>query len=376
MHAKSRKTGIWVNIDENDLCCPILMIRYDEINYPINLTCGHTLSIQAYHSLPYKKCPICIKDIPLNYYPVKSILWANLIQVSERNKEKYCSDHPNTEAICLCINDKKNLCAECSISDSHKDHEKRVLTKFALCGSQKTPKVPEEKKSSSHKSKAIKSSSGRQDHSFEHNACYDPSHGELKLASGTDRMNEEENTYPDLRFICSQCQRSREGLSWHCNSCEYDICMTCSPLNRLVHPSCQHGDLKPASGAERVQKSCIYKGVEFFCSFCKKSCVGRSWNCAVCHDDVCFSCFPIKPETTHSCKVLQHGDLKLISKAGRLQRRNSNLVRVACDLCDNNCVNQSWSCEACDYDVCTDCRPALYPTSSFSAMRGYLRSYF
>ena len=366
MQTKTRKTGIWVNIDENDLCCPILMIRYDEINYPISLTCGHTLSIQAYNSLAQRKCPICIKDIPHNYFPVKSILWANLIQVSERNKEKYCSDHPYVEAICFCITDKQNLCAECSICETHKEHQKRVLNKFLPSGSNKTPKDPEEKKSN----RILKSSSGRQDQAFEHNSCYDPSHGELKLTSGTDRMNGDCNPYPDLTFVCSQCERSNEGLSWHCNTCEYDICLICSPLNRLIHPSCQHGDLKPASGAERVQKSLTYRGVEFFCSFCKKSCIGRSWNCETCHYDVCFSCCPIKVGTTHSCKVLQHGDLRF----------GVNNGRVSCDFCGQICVNGSWSCKSCDYDICTDCRPALViskaSSSSFgNSIRRHIRSY-
>ena len=82
------------------------------------------------------------------------------------------------------------------------------------------------------------------------------------------------------------------------------------------------------------------------CRKCSTRLAWKFWYCPICYFGICFSCRPLV------CPQPNHGQLKITPPAKR-----GYVNPCFCDTCQAGIVGSSWHCSACQYDVCSTCKP-------------------
>jgi hypothetical protein len=106
----------------------------------------------------------------------------------------------------------------------------------------------------------------------------------LKWTSRKDRGKED-------YFYCSGCRIINFSWSWRCMNCLFNYCIECGPKLNLLKLVCVNEHvLKYLSSYERINITNNSDYYCYYCSICKKSFTGGSWNCPQCKFDLCNSC--------------------------------------------------------------------------------------
>lgn len=155
-------------------------------------------------------------------------------------------------------------------------------------------------------------------------------------------------------FSCNNCKESSsaEAGRWRCNECDYDICSKCKPAPP-PNTYCSKGHKLGWA----LDKTDCPSGT-FKCKKCGKTdqCEGGRWTCCCCKEHICSGCRdPPMPYIYcmkgHCLKV----ETEPVEFAG---------PNYKCNACEDmkSYEKPRWRCKDCDYDVCLDCRSLPYRT--------------
>jgi len=212
-------------------------------------------------------------------------------------------------------------------------------------------------------------------------------HALEKLSELSRRRSGWTKGYINDNFICNACGGrfdSCEIESFHCHTCEFDLCPDCYYESSLIRIECprQH-QLYMVSSLERFHKlSSLYKDNQYFCNRCKKknnasviSCV----HCKTCKFDLCKYC-SLSLECSRNIEFdgdsfvyAMHGTEKVLVKENNAQKERKEddpgMICVVCldstrshlfSPCNHLCV-----CEGCDSEIiknkssCPICRQKI-----------------
>lgn len=155
-------------------------------------------------------------------------------------------------------------------------------------------------------------------------------------------------------FRCTSCNAIKDEAHWHCQECNFDVCISCGKNKKQIpptsNPKClQNHILIQNNNSAKPSEICI----TLSCCSCKKE-INNSfyYTCKTCLYFICSKCFDFINYSITGLPILfcQSYHPPLWVKASNFE----------CDYCFKIVNQEHYSCSPCNYHICFECSNIIF----------------